>query len=95
MAFQCRVVHFIIENKDKYIVIEVNNYGSTGSKIKSISEEYIKLNENLKSENIVFVWITNGSGWKQNKKQLSENLSKIKHFINFKMLKNDYLDIFI
>lgn len=83
---------FIIDMEDKLIVIEVNNYNTSGSKIKSISEEYILLNEALPKDKLHFVWITNGNGWLQNKGIVKQNLKQLDHFINFKQLKNNYLD---
>lgn len=83
---------FLIVLEDGFIAIEVNNYNSTGSKIKSISEEYIKLNDALKEEDIIFVWITNGLAWLKNKKQLTKNLESIANLINLKMLEDNYLD---
>lgn len=87
--------NFLIKKGNLLIVIEVNNFNTTGSKIKSISEEYIRLNKSLKEENIIFLWITNGNGWLKNKKQVEMNLLNIEHFITFKMLKNEYLNTFI
>ena len=86
---------FITNTGNKFIVIEVNNYNTSGSKIKSVSEEYIRLDKLIPKDKISFVWITNGNGWIKNKGLITKNLNNIEHFINFKQFKDGYLETLI
>lgn len=88
-------VDFLIYLKDKTIVIEVNNYFSHGSKIKAISKEYIQLEKDIAKEDKIFIWVTNGDGWKKERNIICQNLDKLNHFINLKQLKEGYLNKFL
>lgn len=86
---------FIIESSNKFLLIEVNNYNSNGSKLKSISEEYTLLLDNLPKNKVEFIWVTNGNGWINNKKIAIQNLINFNHFITYNQLVNGYLNKFI
>lgn len=83
---------FIINTGNRLIAIEVNNYNTSGSKIKSVSEEYIRLDKLIPKDKMSFIWITNGNGWLKNKGIITKNLNNIEHFINFKQLTDGYLE---
>ncbi len=78
------------ENKKLYL-IEVNYYGSGGSKLKSTAGEYQSLNDFLKSQNINFIWITDGKGWLTALNSLEETFNHNDYVINLNMLKNGAL----
>ncbi|AMN31018.1 DpnII family type II restriction endonuclease [Clostridium perfringens] len=80
---------FIVKTPLKIFAIEVNNFNSSGSKIKSISNEYILLSKHLESMNINFIWITNGKGWLKNKSILENNLESLKNFITLNDLNDN------
>ena len=82
---------FLIKNNIK-IAIEVNKFNKQGSKMKSISEEYYRLNSIMKQHGVIFVWVTGGNAWFNNKKLLERNINNIDNFINLKMLENKALD---
>lgn len=86
---------FIIELPNKLLLIEVNNYNSSGSKLKSISEEYTALIDNLPKDKVEFIWVTNGNGWIQNKKIAIQNLMNFNHFITYNQFASGYLNNFI
>ncbi len=80
----------------KITIIETNYYGSTGSKPSSIAREYTDLDKILIKENIRFIWITDGLGWKKMQNPLGKTINDNKYVINLAMLKNGILiDIFI
>lgn len=85
---------FVINNNGKLLLIEVNFYNSVGSKIKSTANEYIKLNNELKDclEIQDFIWITDGLGWKKEKKTLERAFENIENIINIHDMNNGYLD---
>lgn len=85
---------FVINNNGKLLLIEVNFYNSTGSKIKSTANEYIKLNGELKNclEIQDFIWITDGPAWKKEKKTLERVFENIENIINIHDMNNGYIE---
>lgn len=85
---------FVINNNGKLLIIEVNFYNSVGSKIKSTTDEYIKLNDELKECFKIqdFIWITDGQAWKKEKQTLKKAFDKIENIINIHDLNNGYLE---
>ena len=81
---------FVIENKTKPIIIETNFYGGGGSKLKSTAGEYQHLNNILKGD-AIFVWITDGLGWKTTKNTLREAFNNNDYIFNLFMLENEIL----
>lgn len=92
-VLKSRKPDFVINNNGKLILIEVNFYNTSGSKIKSTTNEYIKLNAELKECPIIqdFVWITDGQAWLKEKKNLERAFYNIDNIINI----NDTLDGYI
>ena len=85
---------FVINNNGKLILIEVNFYNSVGSKIKSTTNEYIKLNSELKDclEIQDFIWITDGPAWKKEKKTLERAFENIDNIININNMSFGYIE---
>ena len=85
---------FALYNKiqDKLYLIEVNFYSGGGSKLKATAGEYQYLNDFIKSQNIEFIWITDGKGWLTALNPLQETFEKNDYVINLNMLKNDILN---
>lgn len=85
---------FVINNNGKLIIIESNFYNSSGSKIKSVAKEYINLNQNCNKDESIqeFIWITDGYGWKSNKKVLEEVFRKIDNVVNIENINNKFLE---
>lgn len=86
---------FAVYNKKtkKVHLIETNFYSSPGSKLKSVSGEFIGLQTLLKEnvDNVTFSWITDGNGWKTSKTFLQEGFNEIDNIFNINMLKSGYL----
>jgi type II restriction enzyme len=76
---------FVIEAKRTYL-IEVNFYNSGGSKLNEVARSYTEIAKKLNSENIQFVWITDGQGWKKAKNKLEEAYKNIPHLYNLHSL---------
>lgn len=72
---------FVVMNKhDHLFLIETNYYGSSGSKLNETARSYTKLSQDLKNtQNISFIWITDGKGWLSTKKNLLEAYNEIQH----------------
>jgi len=86
-----RIIDFAINNNGKLYFVEVNFYGGGGSKLKSTATEYIKMNEYWNKQGIVFIWITDGAGWKSTLKPLREYFDKADYLLNLEMLRNGIL----
>lgn len=79
------------KTQNKIFLIEVNFYGSQGSKLKATAGEYRSLENLLKLQNIDLVWITDGLGWESAKNALEETYNHNKYVINLQLLKNGIL----
>lgn len=90
-----RQLDFAINNSGNLIFIECNFYGGGGSKLKSTATEYIEMNRYWNNQGIVFVWITDGAGWKSTHRPLREYFDKADYLLNLELLKRDILKIII
>lgn len=86
-----RNLDFAINKNGKLYFIECNFYGGGGSKLKSTATEYVKMNEYWNAQNITFIWVTDGAGWKSTLKPLREYFDKADYLLNLEMLKNNCL----
>ncbi|WP_324068934.1 MAG: type II restriction endonuclease [Flavobacterium sp.] len=84
-----RNLDFAINKNGKLYFIECNFYGGGGSKLKSTATEYVKMNEYWNAQNITFIWVTDGAGWKSTLKPLREYFDKADYLLNLEMLKNN------
>ncbi len=84
---------FAVFNKKerKLFLIETNYYGTKGSKLKSTAGEYKNVYDTLKKQNIVYIWITDGVGWKETKRALYETFLHTDHVINLDLIKHGAL----
>lgn len=82
---------------NKLWLIETNYYGGGGSKLKAVAGEFTELSQFVVQSNddVEFVWVTDGQGWKTAHLPLSEAFGHIVNVFNLNMLKNNYLhDLF-
>lgn len=79
--------------RHKVWLIETNYYGGSGSKLKAVAGEFTELSQFVKSskDDIEFVWVTDGQGWKTARLPLSEAFGHIQNVFNLNMLKNNFL----
>jgi type II restriction enzyme len=81
--------------KDKprrLVVMEVNHYGSGGSKLKAIARDYIGRYKVLADAGVGFIWVTDGRGWIKSRSALREAFDAIKYLINIKQAKDGQLE---
>ena len=85
---------FALFNKKskKLYLIEVNYYSGGGSKLKATAGEYQYLNDFIKSQNIEFIWVTDGKGWLTALHPLEETFNHNDYVVNLEMLKNGVLE---
>ncbi|MHC5268419.1 type II restriction endonuclease [Enterococcus sp. LJL98] len=77
----------------KVYVIETNYYGGGGSKLKSVCGEFATLNQliHTSKDDVDFIWVTDGMGWKTTRLPMSEAFSVIDNIFNLSMLQDNYL----
>ena len=84
---------FRSKNNNDLIVMEVNCYGTQGSKPNETAKGYIELNNKVKGiQGAKFVWITDGNGWNRSKLNLEDAYDNIEHLYTIKDLENNLLE---
>lgn len=80
---------FVISCPSKKYLVEVNYYGTQGSKVTEIPRSYMDVAKKINSvEGFEFVWITDGIGWKNAKEQLNEAYDEIPNMYNLNTLQD-------
>lgn len=83
---------FVIETTTKTYLIEVNFYGSNGSKLNEVARSYSELAPKINQfDNYEFVWITDGIGWNSAKNKLEEAFYTIPSIYNLTTI-NEFID---
>lgn len=82
---------FVVSNKKKIFIIEVNFYSGGGSKLKATAGEYRDLSNILKGKH-KFIWITDGEGWKFTSRPLRETFDHNDYLLNLTMLEKSILE---
>lgn len=83
---------FVVKTKDMIYAFETNFYSSSGSKLNETARSYKNLA--IESKNIkgfMFLWITDGIGWKNAKNNLEETFDVLENIYNLKELENGAL----
>ena len=67
--------------------------GGGGSKLKAVAGEFTELSQFVvtSEDNVEFVWVTDGIGWKTAHLPLAEAFGHIVNVFNLEMLKNGFL----
>ncbi|MFA6554213.1 MAG: type II restriction endonuclease [Candidatus Paceibacterota bacterium] len=76
----------------KLKLFEANFYNGGGSKLKAVCGEFKSLNDELKSQDIDFIWITDGLGWNTTKRPLEETYNHNEYVFNLNMLESGALN---
>lgn len=89
-----RSFDFAIYNprSNKIKLFETNFYNSGGSKLKAVCGEFRSLYDELKRQNIEFIWITDGLGWHTVKRPLEETYNHNDYIFNLFMLEDGALN---
>ena len=79
--------------KHKIWLIETNYYGGGGSKLKAVAGEFTELSQFVvtSDDDVEFVWVTDGQGWKTAHLPLAEAFSHIRNIFNLEMLREGFL----
>lgn len=84
---------FAVNTRSKIYLIEVNYYGGGGSKLKSVAGEFKSLYRLVSAkDDIGFIWVTDGIGWRTAKSPLLETFNAIDYVMNIMMIKNGLLE---
>jgi len=89
-----RSFDFVVCNphNSKIKLFEVNFYNGGGSKLKAVCGEFKGLHDELKKQDIDFVWITDGLGWHTTKRPLEETYNHNEYVFNLNMVENGILE---
>ena len=89
-----RSFDFAVYNpKNKKIkLFEANFYNGGGSKLKAVCGEFRSLYDELKTQDIDFIWITDGLGWHTTKRPLEETYNHNEYVFNLNMLESGVLN---
>ncbi len=83
----------VFNPKNKNIkLFETNFYNGGGSKLKAVCGEFRILHDELKAQNIDFIWVTDGLGWHTTKRPLEETYNHNEYVFNLNMLEAGVLD---
>ncbi len=84
---------FAIYANDKIYLLEVNYYGDGGSKLKSVAGEFKALYKLVKQvNNIEFIWVTDGQGWRAAHRPLRETYNAINYVLNLKLIEDGLME---
>ncbi len=81
-----RFDYVIYKNQVPKIVIECNFYNSTGSKPIEVAHAYAGLQKDTDEANLIFIWVTDGQGWRKMFKTLMNVADDIDFIVNYNML---------
>lgn len=74
---------FVVKTPRKIYVIETNFYGGQGSKLNETAKSYELIATKMKEVNgVEFVWITDGAGWNNAKRNLEETFDVMDYMYN-------------
>jgi type II restriction enzyme len=83
---------FAMMRDGRVFVVEVNAYGGGGSKLKATAAEYIGLQAEIQDSPVIFVWITEGAGWRSTRRPLRKAFDSIDHVLNLRLIEHGALD---
>lgn len=84
---------FVVKNQHKIFAIEVNFYGSGGSKLNETARSYKMIaTESRNIPNFEFIWITDGNGWLDAKNNLAETFNVMDNLFNINDLDSGLLN---
>lgn len=80
---------FVIKTTSCIYVIETNFYASSGSKLNETARSYKMIAEEAKKiPNFRFIWITDGAGWNNAKRNLQETFDALETIYNIADMEN-------
>jgi type II restriction enzyme len=84
---------FVVKTSSQIYGIEVNFYGSGGSKLNETARSYKMLNSESRAiDGFTFIWITDGKGWESAKSNLKETFDEMDYIYCIKELDERILE---
>lgn len=83
---------FAVKSMGKLILVETNYYSGGGSKLKAVAGELKVLHDHLANQQVGFVWITDGEGWKSSQKPLREAFDQLPYILNLHFCEDGLLE---
>lgn len=84
---------YVIKTDRQIYVIETNFYATQGSKLNETARSYELLANKVKNINgLTFIWITDGTGWKNARRNLEETFNELDTLYNINDLENGVLN---
>ena len=68
------------------VTFECNFYNSTGSKPIEVAHAYANLQVDTDERNLIFIWVTDGQGWKKMFSSLMNAGAHIDLIVNYRQL---------
>lgn len=87
-----RTIDFAVLSRNRLYLIECNFYGGGGSKLKATAGEYRTMATQWSSGGHVFIWITDGVGWRTAERPLREAFDEIDFIMNLNMVSRGLLE---
>lgn len=85
-----RVDFATIHNGNVDIIFELNSYTTTGSKPTEIVRGYTETAELVRESDMEYVWISDGSGWKDMKPGIERAYNEVVDFYNYGLLEKEF-----
>ncbi len=83
---------FVVKTEKKIYVIETNFYTGGGSKLNETAKSYELIASKAKDiEEVDFIWITDGAGWKSARRNLEETFNVMDLMFNINDMENGIL----
>lgn len=79
------------DDEPRLIVVELNHYGTSGSKPEKTALEYMERQKILDEAKIHYLWITDGLGWLKMKPTLQKAFCRISHLTTIQMAADGFL----
>lgn len=84
---------FVVKTPSTIYVIETNFYASGGSKLNETARSYKMIAEEAKEvDGVEFIWITDGAGWRNARRNLEETFNVMNHLFNISDMENGIFD---
>jgi type II restriction enzyme len=84
---------FVIKTSKKLFVVETNFYSGGGSKLNETARSFKSLAKDFHdNKDVIFIWITDGVGWKTARNNLRETYDVMEHLYTLTDLENGVLN---
>ena len=88
---------FVVKAPSRLLLFETNLYNTSGTKLKATAGEYRAIQKEIQAnpdlaDRLVFIWLTDGPGWRGAKQPLKEAWFNIDYIFNLTLLEGKVLE---